>query len=219
MKKVGNILIVIVISLIVFLLGFSYKTSKQPYTLYNVYLDGELLGTIESKTELEKYINSQANTIRENVLKYEIELDAIDTYIKYSNIFDLSIYNEKETVEFLKANKNIYNITDIDIDNIETYYDMKLYNYSEAEINSIRDYIETNSIYKHISNVYNPNGIDIKKIYTYEKEIIPVKEIYKKIISKKSCTVSGYLFTIKSDNEDVDDIEIYTIDDKYLVMR
>lgn len=214
MKKIGNILLVLVISTIVFLLGFSHKISRQPYTLYNVYLDGELLGVIESKSELENYINSQANTIRENVLKYEIELTAIDTYTKYYALFDISTFNEKEVLDFLKTYKTEYNITDIDIDNVETYYDKKLYNYTESEINDIREYTKTNNIYKHVSNVYNPNGIEIRKTYTYKKDFVSVKEIYKKIIEKKSCTVAGYVFTIKSTNEELDDIVIYTIDDK-----
>lgn len=214
MKKVGNILLVLVISTIVFLLGFSHKTSKQPYTLYNVYLDGELLGVIESKSELESYINAQANAIRENVLKYEIELTAIDTYIKYSTLFDISTFSEKEVIEFLKKYKSEYNITDIDIDNMETYYDEKLYNYKQSEINNMREYIKTNNIYKHVSSVYNPNGIEIRKTYTYKKDFISVKEIYKKIIEKKSCTVAGYAFTIKSTNDELEDIIIYTIDDK-----
>lgn len=214
MKKIGNILLVLVISTIVFLLGFSHKISRQPYTLYNVYLDGELLGVIESKSELENYINSQANTIRENVLKYEIELAAIDTYTKYYALFDISTFNEKEVLDFLKTYKTEYNITDIDIDNVETYYDKKLYNYTESEINDIREYTKTNNIYKHVSNVYNPNGIEIRKTYTYKKDFVSVKEIYKKIIEKKSCTVAGYVFTIKSTNEELDDIVIYTIDDK-----
>lgn len=214
MKKVGNILLVLVISAIVFLLGFSNKIRKQPYTLYNVYLDGELLGTIESKSELENYINSQADTIRENVLKYEVELSAIDTYTKYSTLFDFSTFNEKQVIDFLKTYKSQYNITDIDIDNMETYYDKKLYNYKPSEINDIREYVKTNDIYKHVSTVYNPNGIEIRKIYTYKKDFMSVQEIYKKIIEKKSFTIAGYAFTIKSIDEELDDIVIYTLDEK-----
>ena len=61
MKKIGIILTVIVLSIIAFY--FELKTAKkndnEPKTHYNVYLDGELLGTIKSKEELEKYIDNQ----------------------------------------------------------------------------------------------------------------------------------------------------------------
>ena len=69
MKKVGIYFVALIISAAVFVLGFSYNTPTQPYSFYQVYLDGELLGMIDSKTELEEYINNQGTIIKENVKK------------------------------------------------------------------------------------------------------------------------------------------------------
>lgn len=210
MKKIGTYFLIFILSIIVFLLGFNYTSSIQPHTYYNVYLDSELMGMIESKQELEKYINSQADIIRDNVKKYSIKLEAIDTY----NKFDLieTNYSVNDKINYLIVNKKEYNLSDIDIESLKIYEDEKLYNLSISEIEEMREYVEKNNIYSRVDTVYIPNGIEIKKVYTYDTNIISVKEIYKKIISRKSCTIAGYKFTIKSTVEGMDDIIIYTID-------
>ena len=62
----------------------------------------------------------------------------------------------------------------------------------------MHDYVDKNSIYLHANEVFIPNGIDIKKVYTYKDKLYSVKDMYKKIISEKSPTIAGYKFTIKS---------------------
>lgn len=212
MKKISTYFLIIVLSIIVFLFGFSHKTGRQPYTYYKVYLDSEFIGMIESKEELEKYINSQADSIRENIKNYKLKIDAIDTFQKYSG--GLSGYSYKEKVDYLIANKNSYNLTDMDIQNLKFYLDDKLYDYDYSRIKEMRDYINQNSVYQYVENVYTPNGIEIKKVYTYHSNTISVPEIYKRIIEKKSCSIAGYMFTIKSKTEGIDDINVYTIDRK-----
>ena len=78
MKKVGYILSVILVSALIIFLGFTNKKSKVPNSYYQVYLDGEQLGTIKSKRDLESYIDSQADVIRENVKDYEAKINAIN---------------------------------------------------------------------------------------------------------------------------------------------
>ena len=59
MKKVGIILITLLIGITVFYLELTQKENKEPKTYYKVYLDGNLIGTIKSKEELENYIDKQ----------------------------------------------------------------------------------------------------------------------------------------------------------------
>lgn len=214
MKKISTYFFIILISIVVFLLGFDYKISKQPNTYYQVYLDNELMGVIESKTELENYINSQADTIRNNVKEYKSKLDAIESFTKYElYIDDNQAYSQTDKINFLISNKSKYNIADIDIDNLNLYKKDQLYNLSDKDVEEMKDYVVTNSIYEYVDDVYTPNGIEIKKTYTYHNDVISVEEIYKNIILKKSCTVSGYRFIIKG-SEETDDIQIYTLDRK-----
>ena len=212
MKKISTYFFIILISAIVFLLGFDYKTGRQPNTYYQVYLDDEYIGIIESKKDLENYINSQANTIRDNVKDYTSKVDAIETF---QNYVDNAIGNTiDEKINYLINNKDEFQLGDIDVENLKLYKEQKLYNLSNFDINEMKEYISTNDIYVHVNDVYTPNGIEIKKVYTYHDDVKSIEEIYKDIIQKKSCTISGYRFTIKSNTEGYDDIDIYTLDSK-----
>ena len=212
MKNIGKYFLIVLLSVIVFLFGFGYKTNKQPNALYRVYLDNELLGVIESKKELEEYINNQANTIRDNLRKYSLRIEAIDTFLKYNSIVALQNYNNSDKINYLITNKDSLKISESDIEDLKFYQEEKLYNINELEIKEMRDYIEKNEIYSHVEEVYTPNGIEIEKIYTYEDDTLTVAEVYKQIMSKKSGSIAGYKFTIKSDNEETADIVVYTLD-------
>ena len=76
MKKIGTYLFIFLISVLVFILGFSYNSGTTPNIYYKVYLDEDYIGTIKSKNELEKYINSQANQIKTNLKEYEKNIES-----------------------------------------------------------------------------------------------------------------------------------------------
>ena len=76
----------------------------------------------------------------------------------------------------------------------------------------MKQYISDNDIYMHVEDVYTPNGIEIKKVYTYENDLLTASEAYKNIIAKKAFSIAGYKFMIKSNNEEIDDIVLYTLD-------
>lgn len=212
MKKISTYFFIVLLSLIVFLLGFGHKTTNPPHTHYQIYLDSELIGLVESKDELQDYINIQAEAIRKNIKEYSLKLDAIDTFKKYESRISDQTYTDIDKINYLITNKSTYNIGDIDLENLNFYKDEKLYELTLEEISDMRLYIHKNDIYKHVNDVYVPSGTEIKKVYTYHADILSVEEAYKKIMSKKSSTVSGYKFTIKSTIEEIDDIELYTID-------
>ena len=209
MKKIGGYIVIIIGVILLALTVFMYKKAKQPYVHYKVYLDSELMGVIESKTELETYINSQASSIKKNLEKYQRRLDSIDTFNKYNDKKDISKY---EDVNQILSNKEKYKLTEIDEDNLKRYVKNSLYDLTDEEINEMKDYVESNDIYTHVNKVYTPNGIRIEKIYTYNEDVEDIPEIYKKIIEKKSCTVAGYKFTIKLNDDKKSTMTIYTID-------
>lgn len=70
MKKFSILLIVSIMIFSIFLLGFGFNRSKEPNTYYQVYLDGEILGTIHSKQKLDDYINQKGKAIKE---KYGVD--------------------------------------------------------------------------------------------------------------------------------------------------
>lgn len=99
MKKTIIIISILVLSIIIFLLGFNYKQKQDPNTYYKVYLKDEVIGVIRSKEELENYIDEQNAFYKE---KYEVEsvnvpvglqIKKITTYSdKVDNIKD--VYNQ-----------------------------------------------------------------------------------------------------------------------------
>ncbi|MBE6139562.1 MAG: M23 family metallopeptidase [Firmicutes bacterium] len=212
MKKISTYFFIVLLSVIVFLLGFDYNTIKKPNTYYQVYLDNELIGLIKSKEELETYIKEQSNTIKTNIKEYKLKLEAIDIFEQYKSKIATENYTLLDKVNYLITNKNTYNLTDLDVENLNFYRQEKLYNYSSLDIEEMRLYVHQNSIYEYVDDVYTPEGTEIKKVYTYNENIVSVEDIYKTIMSKKSSTVSGYKFTIKSTTEGLSDIEVYTID-------
>lgn len=52
-----------------------------------------------------------------------------------------------------------------------------------------------------VKTVYAPNGLEIKKILTYDKKIDKVKDVYKKIEADRPFTIKGYQITIKEETE------------------
>ncbi len=119
MKKVLIIILLLVVAAVTAYLGFDYKHSIEPNHYYQVYLDDELLGTIKSKSEFEKYVDKRGEYI-----------------------------------------KNRYNV----------------------------------------KKILSPNGLEIRRISTYDAELSTVEDIYNKIVDKKAFTIAGYQFTLTNDN-------------------
>lgn len=207
-KVIYVLMIILFILLLPLFLGSS--SYKRPNSYYQVYLDGNYIGTILSEDELKKYINSQTDTIRDNIKTYNLRLDAITTFNDLKNRSNSD--DNYEIINDLLNKKEELELSAIEIENLQLYKNDKLYNLTNKDIINMQDYVEKNNIYFHANEVFIPNGIDIKKVYTYQDKIYSVKDIYKKIISEKSCTIAGYKFTIKSTSDAVDDIILYTLD-------
>lgn len=52
----------------------------------------------------------------------------------------------------------------------------------------------------NVDTVYAPNGLEVKKINTYNSKTVSVEEIYNKISEKEPFTISGYQFSIKKED-------------------
>ena len=115
MKKIGIGLIIVILSIMTFILGFGYRKNEVPNEFYQVYLDDELIGTIKSKDELTNYIETQGNIIRKTVEDYKFLLDyncktdmTTEEKNQYNNI--LSEFRKKYSSELKLLDKeNIIN--------------------------------------------------------------------------------------------------------------
>ena len=97
MNKKIKIITVFLMVLSVFLTTGFTKVSLEPKTVYRVYLKGKSLGIIESKDQLEKYIDKEQKEIKQ---KYNVKKVYLPT--------DLDIVKEITYKEDTKTTKEIY---------------------------------------------------------------------------------------------------------------
>lgn len=127
MKKIGIIFLTILLSgIILYLELTTTKKTIEPRTYYNVYLDGDLIGTIKSKEELEKYIDKQ-----NEVYKKEYNVDTIyapnGLDVKADVIFNNKISTVQEIYAKIQHQRPFtikgyqYTITSSYINSDETY--------------------------------------------------------------------------------------------------
>lgn len=86
MKKIIKYFTIFIISIIIIYLQFNYKTSAKPNMYYQVYLNGETIGVINSKEQLEKYIDKKNEQYKEKFKTKNVyapnslEIKKIETY-------------------------------------------------------------------------------------------------------------------------------------------
>lgn len=121
--KLSYFLSIILIGILLFCLGFTHMQEDNPVSVYNVYLDGDIIGTIKDKDSFEKFINNKEKAI---MSKYGVD------------------------------------------------------------------------------KVYMPNGVVIKRVVTYDRDIDSNADVYNKIIDLKQFTIKGTVVTINKKDADED---------------
>lgn len=132
MKNLSILIPTIFISSLVFLLGFDFRKKVEPNVYYQVYLDEEVIGTIQSKAALEKYIDARNDYAKKkyNVSKiyapnglkikmvntYDKHLDQVkDVYEKISKKrpftikgYQLTIKEEKDSQKLFATDEKVF---------------------------------------------------------------------------------------------------------------
>ena len=49
--RASYILVIILIGILVFSLGFTHYSTKNPQNVYQIYIDGEIIGTVKNKRD------------------------------------------------------------------------------------------------------------------------------------------------------------------------
>lgn len=187
LKTYIPIVVSIIISLfIVIFTGFAKADNDNPKELYNVYLDGKLLGSINSKVALEKYIDKEQEELKAdyNVDKVYVPngID-IEKCVTHSD----SILSEKEIYNKIKDEKSFtikgYVVTITDSEGKET------------KINTLRkDLFDESS--KKVLKVF----VDLKQLEDYEndtqKEIETTGSLIENIYIDENITITeAYIST------------------------
>ena len=182
MKKIIQILLLMPIFIIIGYLVFTYKSGTNAVSLYKVYLNGEIIGIIDSKDKLEQYINNKGEEYKktygvDNVYVPEgIEIEKLDTYFSsvntvkevYNKIVDIEPFTIKGyefTIKSEDSSLTIYTLSADILDeaiekNYVTYVGQDEYDaYVASEQNEIKT---TGAI---IENMYIDEDITMKETY------------------------------------------------------
>ena len=57
--RISYIIVILLISVLLIFLGFTKYQTKVPREVYQIYIDGEIIGTVKSKTNFEEFINKK----------------------------------------------------------------------------------------------------------------------------------------------------------------
>ena len=190
MKKGFIVISTILLSLSIFWLGFGYKKGEEPNTYYQVYLDGELIGTVKSKKKLEKYIDAKNEHIKnkynvdtvyspngleiEKTISYNEQLNTIEeVYNKIQELKSFTIKGYQMTIKNDDETSQSYYATEEKIfkealeETIKTFVGKNIYQqYVEDTQEAIK---ETGSI---VENVYIENDKTIKEVFIATDEKI-----------------------------------------------
>lgn len=184
---ISIIILITLITLSVFLLGFNKKENTIPVTVYNVYLEGKIIGTIESKESFEEYINQKEETIKE---KYNV-----------NTVYTPNGVEIKETITYkpkVNTNEEVYNeiiqqkqftikgVT-ITITNEEENIQINVLKkeiFDEALENTIKAFVSEETYQKYITSTQEEiketgtivENIDLKEKVTYKETLISAEE-------------------------------------------
>lgn len=194
MKKFSLIIFTIIVIISTVFLSLSYKNKIDPSSYYKVYLEGELIGKIGSKIELETYINNEQKEIKEkyNVedvfipngleivkeISYNSDIDEIEkVYEKIKQKSDFTIKGYQITISNGENLNKIYvleeNIFKDAIEKvIKTYVGTEKY---ESYLNNTQEEIKETGSY--ITDIYIDNDITIKEVNIPSSEKIYTNSI------------------------------------------
>lgn len=182
MKKGFMVIGTILLSLSIFWLGFGYRKGEEPNTYYQVYLDGELIGTISSKKKLEKYIDAQNEYIKN---KYNVDTVYSPNGLEIEKVIS---YNEKlntieEVYETIQEKKSFtikgYQMTIKDEETSNSFYAIKEEIFAKALEETIQTFVGKNTYQKYVDGTQEPikeTGTVLENIYIENDKTI--KEVY-----------------------------------------
>ncbi len=195
------ILSVLISLLIILITSFSKQKDDNINEVYNVYLDGNLLGSIKSKESLEKYIDDEQKELKEefNVDKIYIP-NGID--IEKCLTFSSKTLSEKQIYEKIKQEKSftvkgyIVNIKSDDDSELKiNVLDKKIFD--EATNTVLKAFVNIKDIENYKNDTQKKiesTGSIIENIYIDEK--ITISEAFlstDEIIFTDATTLSKYL--------------------------
>ena len=179
MKKIGYLIVAILVVVLV-IFGFSVERKTGPNTYYQVYLDGNVIGTIKSKEKFENYINKQGKLIKDQVLKYQAIIKPFDEVndilnTRYAdNCITLNIYKKayEDLINNTDSNHKILKSKEEILELLSTInYNVVIKNNKISNYDDIVEYLdsEIKKQYKEQVLIINSSALNEAERYSIEE--------------------------------------------------
>ena len=192
--KLSYIIVIILVGVLVFGLGFTSYSNREPISVYKVYVDGEVIGTVSSKEEFNNYINEKEKEVKD---KYHVDkvympegvtLKKVTTYDKNINTNE-QVYNKIIKIKQFTIKGVVVTIDNEKVENYEKkhVYVLNKEIFDEAIINMIKSFVETEDYEAYMESTQKEivdtgsiiQNIDIEEDIKYKKDYISIdKEIF-----------------------------------------
>ena len=189
--RFSYVLVIILVSILLFGLGFTKITRNNPNDVYRVYIDGEVIGTVRDKEEFDSYINT-----KEEAIKRRYGVDKVympdGVIIKKVTTYDNNIDSNEDVYKKLVKLKQftvegiVITVKNKEVENYQTKYIYTLNKeiFDEAIIKLIKSFVEEedyvaymNSTQKEIIDTGSIiRNIEIDEDITYKKDFISIDE-------------------------------------------
>lgn len=221
--KISYYISILLILVLVVALGFTHNNNSNPKTVYNVYLDGNIIGTIEDKNSFEEYINKKENTIKRKYGVNKVYMPngvVIKKVITYDNNIESNekIYNKLTKVKQFTIKGTVITINSKDKKSKpKKIYTLSKKIFDDALESLVKSFVDKDDYNNYMNNSQKKitdtgniiKNIDIDEKITYKNSYISIDED----IYTKSSTLAKYMLygTTKKQNtyivQDGDTIE------------
>ena len=189
--RLSYIIVIVLIGVLVFGLGFTGYRRSVPIKVYQVYIDGQMIGTVSSERDFDDYINQKEETIKK---KYGVDkvympngvtIKAVTTY---SSKIDTNeeIYQRIVKLKQFTIKGTIITIRNDEVEDYETKYIYVLNKdiFDDAVEELIRSFVDEedyeayiNSTQKEITDTGSIiRNIDVDEDITYKTAYISIDE-------------------------------------------
>ena len=188
-------IIIILVGVLAFGLGFTDYNDMEPNEVYNVYVDGEVIGTVRDKENFERYINKKEASVMK---KYKVDKVympngvSVKKVVTYSNKVDSNDYIYNKMVELKQFTIKGIIITISSKNEGDGYKTRNIYTtsksvFDDALVSLIKSFVNDkdytnymNSTQKEIVDTGSViKSIDLNQKVTYKKGYISIdKDIY-----------------------------------------
>ena len=189
--RISYVIVILLVGILVFGLGFTSRSKNNPVDVYKVYIDGEVIGTVKDKEEFDKYINDKEEAIKkrygvEKVYMPEgVTIKKVTTYDDKVDSND-EVYKRVVKLKQFTIEGLIITIKNKEVEDYETKYIYTLNKeiFDDAIVKLIKSFVNEedynnymNSTQKEIVDTGSIiRNIEIDEDITYKKDYISIDE-------------------------------------------